>query len=80
MDITNKLSLIRSLQAAGIRPSAYSVSGPEDMALCLEEVRPNWEVFYFERGGKTFSKTFPTEAEACEYMYQELMGDKTAFM
>jgi hypothetical protein len=80
MDTSNKLKLIRALQAAGVRPGAYSVMGAEDQALCLELVNGEWEVFFFERGGKTFSKRFSSEADACNYMYSELMGDKTAFM
>jgi hypothetical protein len=80
MDTSNRLKLIRALQAAGVRPGAYSVSGAEDLALCLENVDGLWEVFYFERGGKTFSKRFSSESDACTYMYEELMGDKTAFM
>lgn len=71
---------MRALQNAGVRSTAYSVSGPKDMALCLENSRDGWEVFYFERGGKTFSKTFATEADACTYLYLELLGDKTSFM
>ncbi|MGN6578759.1 MAG: hypothetical protein ACTHJ1_02070 [Bordetella sp.] len=80
VDTSAKSKLIRTLQAAGVRSGAYSLSGAEDMALCLEQLGTEWEVFYFEKGGKTFSKKFPTEADACAYMYQELIGDKTAFM
>jgi hypothetical protein len=74
------MKLVRALQSAGVRPTAYSVSGTEDMALCLEKVDDGWEVFYFERGGKTFSRTFASEADACDYMYSELVNDKTSYM
>ena len=80
MDTTTRMKLVRALQDAGVRPTAYSVSGPEDMALCLEKAGDGWEVFYFERGGKTFSKMFAAEADACTYMYSELVGDKTSYM
>lgn len=81
MDTTNRLKLVRALEAEGIRSSAYSVNGAEDMALCLDKISDsNWEVFYFERGGKTFSRTFSTETDACQFMYSELASDKTSRM
>jgi hypothetical protein len=80
MDISTRLELIRALQSAGVRASAYSVSGAEDLALCLESVGGAWEVFYFEKGTKAFSKLFSSESDACAYMYHELMTDKTSFM
>lgn len=80
MDISNKLKLIRALQSAGVRSSAYSVSGAQDLALCLENVGDKWEVFYFEKGEKNYSKFFSFESDACTHMYQELIGDKTSFM
>jgi hypothetical protein len=81
MDVSTRLKLVRALQAAGVRNSAYSVSGRMDLALCLEKVENGeWEVFYYERGGKTFSKRFSTEAEACLLMYTELIRDKTSFL
>lgn len=80
MDITNRMKLVKALQSVGVRPSAYSVSGAEDMALCIDKAADGWEVYYFERGGKTFSKLFSSEQDACMYMYSELISDKTAFM
>ncbi|MCY0911381.1 hypothetical protein IV454_00835 [Massilia antarctica] len=80
MDTSNRLKLIRALQAAGVRPSAYSVSGAEDLALCLENVDGKWEVFYSEKGERNHIKQFSSESDACTYMYQELMADKTSFM
>lgn len=81
MDISTRLELVRALKSAGIRNSAYSVSGAVDMALCIERTDDaTWEVFYFERGVKTFSKRFATEPEACSYMYKELLADKTSFL
>lgn len=80
MDITNRMKLVKALQNAGVRASAYNVSGAKDMALCIEKNSDEWEVFYFERGGKTFSKLFASEEDACTYMYNELIRDKTAFI
>lgn len=80
MNTSNRLKLIRALESAGVRPSAYSVSGAEDLALCLDSVDGKWEVFYFEKGERNFSKFFSSESDACTYMYKELMGDKTSFM
>jgi hypothetical protein len=80
MDTSTRLKLIRALQSAGVRSSAYSVSGARDLALCLESVDGQWEVFYSEKGQRNGSKFFSSESDACTYMYQELMGDKTSFM
>jgi hypothetical protein len=80
VDITNRMKLVKALQLIGVRPDAYSVSGAEDMALCIDKIGNGWEVFYFERGGKTFSKVFDSEQDACVYMYSELIRDKTSFM
>ncbi len=80
MDITNRMKLVKSLQIIGVRPGAYSVTSYEDMALCIDKTENGWEVFYFERGGKTFSKIFPSEQDACMYMYSELIRDRTSFM
>lgn len=80
MDTSTRIKLIRALQSAGVRPSAYSVSGAEDLALYLDSVDGRWEVFYFEKREKNYSKQFASESDACTYMYQELMADKTSFM
>lgn len=81
MDVSNRLKLVRALQSAGVRSSAYSVSGAMDLALCLERLGSGeWQVFYFERGGKTFIKDFDSEAEACLYMYSQLISDRTSFL
>ncbi len=78
--ISTKLELVRALQAAGVRPNAYSISGSSNMALCLEEDANGWEVFYYERGSKFSPKRFQTEAEACTDMFHELLSDQAAFI
>ena len=80
MDTSTRLKLIRGLEAAGVRSSAYSVSGAEDLALCLENLNGKWQVFYFEKGEKNYNRIFSSESDACNYMYNELIGDKTSFM
>lgn len=37
MDTITRMKLVRALQDAGVRPTAYGVSGPENEALCLEK-------------------------------------------
>jgi signal transduction histidine kinase len=66
MDVSNRLKLVHALQSADVRNSAYSVSGALDLALCLGGLENGeWEVFYSERGAKTFSKRFQFVELAC---------------
>jgi hypothetical protein len=80
MDKSTTLKLVRGLEAAGVRSGAYSVSGAEDLAFCLENIDEKWQVFYFEKGEKNYNRIFSSESDACSYMYKELMGDKTSFI
>jgi len=80
VDIVNRLELVEKLKAAGVRSTAYSVDGNKDMALCIEKKGDQWDVFYSERGGESFSKTFYSEKAACEFMFDSLMNDKTSFI
>jgi hypothetical protein len=81
MDVSDTLKLARALRATGRRSTSYSFSGAADLALCLGRDKDGeWEVFYFERGEKTFSKRFSYENEACVYMFDLLMRDLASFL
>ena len=53
--------------------NSYSLlTSPKDETLCLQYAKPNWIVFYNERGLQTNKKIFQSEDHACEYFYHEL--------
>lgn len=74
----NKAELAAALAAAGVRPAAYSLDGglPGER-LCLEERADGWAVYYSERGLRTGETLYPTEAEACEAFYAQIMRSPT---
>ncbi|MBR7838952.1 hypothetical protein KDL01_37135 [Actinospica durhamensis] len=69
-----KAELAAALAAAGVRPAAYSLDGglPSER-LCLEERPDSWAVYYSERGERTGETLYPTEAEACDAFYAQIM-------
>ena len=66
------------MQAEGIRPDAYDLSGEgKSEAYVLREEPFGWSVFYSERGMQQATRTFDSEAEACECLLAELRADPT---
>lgn len=80
VSISNRLDLAAALLSAGVRSTVFSVDGERDLALCMEEVGGSWEIFYFERGGRSILGVFSSEASACEFMYDSVMSDPTSFI
>lgn len=68
-----KENLNKRLQKLGIPSSYFSLDGGlEEGAFVLHDNRQNFEIFLFERGNRFELKTFRTEGEACEYLYERL--------
>lgn len=62
----------------GIRDDAYSLEGGlphERYVLSISE--GGWDVYYSERGQKTGLKSFETEDDACSYLLETLLKDRT---
>lgn len=70
-----KNELERKLVAENINPYSYSLEGglPNE-AFCLGKYGESWEVYYSEKGSKTSLKTFMTEDEACDYLYNWIIN------
>jgi hypothetical protein len=74
----NKSELGTALQAAGIRPDAYDLSGEgKNETYVLREESFGWSVFYSERGTQQDRRTFGSEAEACECLLATARNDPT---
>lgn len=68
-----KSELLQRLRAENVPEQYYSLDGglpPE--RYCLARSRTGWEVYYSERGEKSWLKEFASEHEACEHLYKEL--------
>jgi hypothetical protein len=69
--VMNKKQLEEILKRENIPEDLYSLDGGlwEDR-YCLSEIMKGlWEVYYCERGEKVNEKSFLSEEEACEYLY-----------
>lgn len=66
-----KQELIQRLNQENIPPLSYSLDdGLPNDKYCLGETYNGWEVYYSERGIKYDVKTFSSEEEACDYLYE----------
>ncbi len=66
----NREELIKALNKLNIDPFYYSLEGHKrEFAFNLEESYGKWTVYYFERGERSYEKTFDDEKKACEYIY-----------
>lgn len=67
-----------AMEREGMRQDAVH-SGPlepsESFVICERD--GHWVVYYAERGEQTNLHTFATEADACDYLLQELRNDPT---
>lgn len=74
----HKSELRTALQAEGIRPDTYDLSGEgKNEAYVLRQEPFGWSVFYSERGMQQDTRTFGSEAEACECLLATLRADPT---
>lgn len=62
----------------GIEDDSYSLDGglPSERYV-LEITEGGWNVYYSERGLRTAQRHFQTESEACEYLFEKLLADRT---
>lgn len=74
----NKESLQLLLTKNKITPFAYSLSGglPNEKYV-LDQGIDKWSVYYSERGQRNNEKIFKSEDEACQYMFKQLINDRT---
>lgn len=70
-----KEELKRELQAHNVPENMYNLDGTgrKDERFCLEFASGSWQVFFTERGVRTTAKTFDTENEACQYLFEQLI-------
>ena len=58
------------LDRLGVQPGSYSLFGAHSPDSVVIDHRPEgWVVFYTERGDESGLETFPTEAEACQALF-----------
>lgn len=68
----HKYDLLNKLREEQIPEDVYSLFGglPNDK-FCINKSEC-WEVYYSERGIKTYLMKFDTEDKACKYLYNKL--------
>lgn len=68
-----KLQLL--LEEAGVPDELYNLyeKGRDDERFCIKKEDKDWRVYFSERGIKTIDEIFATEAEACQFVYKELI-------
>jgi hypothetical protein len=67
------------VQCGGEVRAIYTGSGnPEDRYSIIQE-QESWKVFYSERGERLDLRFFPTEDEACDYLFWLLARDGTVW-
>lgn len=75
--------LVQSMRASGIRQDAVRIGKDADNAneqYCISESAGRWQVYYAERGKKSFPKSFSTEHDACQYLFNILLNDESVKM
>jgi hypothetical protein len=72
----NRQDLEEKLILAKVPSHFYKLDeGFHNEAFCLYKKGSLWQVYYSERGIKTDLKTFYSENEACNYLYDLVMGE-----
>lgn len=74
----NREELKHKLDELSVYPGFYSLEGellPDRIVLYHNYAK--WEVFYFdERGNRDKEKVFPSESDACNYIYEYFKKQK----
>lgn len=72
----DKIQLQLLLEEAGVSGELYNLfeNGRNDERFCLLKKENQWQVYFSERGIKTTDKIFATESEACQFIYEQLVG------
>lgn len=75
----NILQLKEKLDALGVSELSYSLCGePKDECYVLEADKQKGYWFYYsERGLRNNELYFPSEAEACDFLWSVISDDKT---
>lgn len=71
----NRMVLLKNLNLVGINKNRYSINGPCEMKICIENNSSYWDVYFLEKGIKTLHKSFLNESDACDYMYHLLLNE-----
>ena len=71
--------LKEKLDKAGIKPNRYSFDKEyPNESMCLNNLNGKWEVYYSEKGQKSSLKSFDSESEACDYLYNLLIKEDSS--
>jgi hypothetical protein len=76
----NRQELARRLTSEGFLSDLYSLDGGFPALLegfILKTTGARWTVEYYERGTTRTLAEYPTEGEACEFLYETLKADPT---
>jgi hypothetical protein len=83
----DRSSLREFLNRERIDPRSYGLDGPEDLPVEDREERyfmdvtpSGWSVYYWERGLRSGEQLFDSEDEACSYLLDLLLRDRTTRM
>lgn len=67
--------LKRKLEDLNVNPNSYSLDGSlNNNSRILYHSYNEWHVFYYERGIRENERTFDSEEEACDYIYQGFLN------
>jgi len=71
----NKVDLKTILKEADVADELYNLSGEgrDDERFFVVKNDMGWNVYFMERGIKTIDKSFNTESDACQYIYEQLI-------
>lgn len=71
----NRIKLKKELDILNIDPRVYSLDGDLNYnSTILYHSYNEWHVFYYERGVRENERTFSSEEEACDYIYQGFLN------
>ena len=75
----NRKELEQKLKEEGFNPKTYSLYGDLNTdSIVIYHNHYIWEIFYLdERGGRNILNYCSSEEEACDYLYKELLRERS---